>query len=244
MRQLDVLAIQRVSAADRARIEAVDPAVRLTDAGGWFDGEIRETWPAFTVNRYLQPDATGSRHARGTRRIAGERGSDPWRLAVSRGPARPCSAAALVSPAPGRREQPAAWRPVGQRRGGDDVARCRQHAGHGGIRHRRHPVLRQRPAPRGGGTHRAGIQSPRLSAAADRGQDPVRDRCRRHRPRRRPARRCVGHARDRHTAPPATRLRRCRPGFPRLAAPTTCGVSSAKAISSRSAASGRRKPPT
>ncbi|MDA1098861.1 MAG: D-2-hydroxyacid dehydrogenase [Proteobacteria bacterium] len=41
-------------------IEAVDPAIKLTDAGGWFDGEIRETWPAFTCDRYLQPDARGS----------------------------------------------------------------------------------------------------------------------------------------------------------------------------------------
>ncbi|HET8996472.1 MAG TPA: D-2-hydroxyacid dehydrogenase [Acetobacteraceae bacterium] len=60
MRQIDVLAIPRVSAADRARIEAVDPAIRLTDAGGWFDGEVRETWPAFTVRRYLPPDAYGA----------------------------------------------------------------------------------------------------------------------------------------------------------------------------------------
>ena len=60
MRRVEVLAIQRISAADRARIEAVDPAVRLTDAGGWFDGEIRDTWPAQTAARYLAPDATGS----------------------------------------------------------------------------------------------------------------------------------------------------------------------------------------
>ena len=63
MRTVEVLAIQRLSAADRARIEAVDPRVRLTDAGGWFDGEIRATWPAQTVARYLAPDAEG----RGTR---------------------------------------------------------------------------------------------------------------------------------------------------------------------------------
>ncbi len=60
MRTVEVLAIQRISAADRARVEAVDPAVRLTDAGGWFDGEIRDTWPARTAARYLAPDATGS----------------------------------------------------------------------------------------------------------------------------------------------------------------------------------------
>src|SRR5258708_1286042 len=60
MRTIDVLSIQRVSAADRAKIQAIDPAIRLTDAGGWFDGEIRETWPAFTATRYLPPGATGS----------------------------------------------------------------------------------------------------------------------------------------------------------------------------------------
>jgi phosphoglycerate dehydrogenase-like enzyme len=32
----------------------------LTEAGGWFDGEIRETWPAFASARYLSPGATGS----------------------------------------------------------------------------------------------------------------------------------------------------------------------------------------
>ena len=50
---INVLNIQRIGAADRAKIEAVDPAVRLTDAGGWFDGEYRETWPAYTAARYL-----------------------------------------------------------------------------------------------------------------------------------------------------------------------------------------------
>jgi phosphoglycerate dehydrogenase-like enzyme len=59
MRNLNILAMQRTSAADRARIEGVDPAIRLTDAGGWFDGEIRETWPAFTTGRYLGPNANG-----------------------------------------------------------------------------------------------------------------------------------------------------------------------------------------
>jgi glyoxylate/hydroxypyruvate reductase A len=63
MRTLAILAIQAISNADRARIEAVDPAIRLTDAGGWFDGEIRETWPAYAAARYLKSGATG----RGTR---------------------------------------------------------------------------------------------------------------------------------------------------------------------------------
>ena len=60
MRIINVLAIQRTSAAERALIAAVDPAIRLTDAGGWFDGEIRDTWPAATAARYLAPDAVGA----------------------------------------------------------------------------------------------------------------------------------------------------------------------------------------
>src|SRR5579863_1734932 len=60
MQAINVLSIQRSSAAERARIEAVDPGVRLTDAGGWFDGEIRETWTDYAVARYLTPNSTGS----------------------------------------------------------------------------------------------------------------------------------------------------------------------------------------
>ena len=60
MRTINVLATQRISGDDRAKIEASDPAIRLIDAGGWFDGEIRETWTAFAAARYLSPGATGS----------------------------------------------------------------------------------------------------------------------------------------------------------------------------------------
>jgi glyoxylate/hydroxypyruvate reductase A len=60
MQTVNVLSIVRLAPADRAKIEAVDPAVRLTDAGGWFDGEYRETWPAFASARYLAPRAIGS----------------------------------------------------------------------------------------------------------------------------------------------------------------------------------------
>jgi phosphoglycerate dehydrogenase-like enzyme len=60
VRSINVLNIQRLAAAERAKIEAVNPAIRLTDAGGWFDGEYRETWPAYTATRYLRPGANGS----------------------------------------------------------------------------------------------------------------------------------------------------------------------------------------
>jgi phosphoglycerate dehydrogenase-like enzyme len=59
MQRINVLSISRIRAEDRSKIEAVDPAIQLTDAGGWFDGEYRETWPAFTAARYLSPGATG-----------------------------------------------------------------------------------------------------------------------------------------------------------------------------------------
>lgn len=54
MRSINVLATQRISTADRAKIEATDPAVQLIDAGGWFDGEIRETFTAYAA---ALPDA-------------------------------------------------------------------------------------------------------------------------------------------------------------------------------------------
>src|SRR5689334_957 len=60
MPPVDVLFIQRIAAADRAKIAAVDPRVRVTDAGGWFDGEIRETWPVFATSRYLGRNSTGA----------------------------------------------------------------------------------------------------------------------------------------------------------------------------------------
>src|SRR5213075_37639 len=59
MKSVNVLVIQRLSAADHARIKAIDPAINLIDAGGWFDGEYRATWPAYSAARYLSPNSTG-----------------------------------------------------------------------------------------------------------------------------------------------------------------------------------------
>ncbi|HVB16013.1 MAG TPA: NAD(P)-dependent oxidoreductase, partial [Stellaceae bacterium] len=60
MPAINILSIQRSTEAERARIAALDKRVRLVDAGGWFDGEIRDTWTDFAVARYLTPDTTGS----------------------------------------------------------------------------------------------------------------------------------------------------------------------------------------
>src|SRR5262245_28487131 len=60
MRKVNVLTIARLRPGELAMIEAVDPAVRLVDAGGWFDGEMRATWPAYTSERYLGRNANGT----------------------------------------------------------------------------------------------------------------------------------------------------------------------------------------
>jgi phosphoglycerate dehydrogenase-like enzyme len=59
MRTINVLSLTRITPAERTNIEAVDPAIRITDAGGWFDGEYRDTWPAFSSDRYLAQGAVG-----------------------------------------------------------------------------------------------------------------------------------------------------------------------------------------
>lgn len=55
MTEINVLCILRTRDVDRVRIESLDPRIKCIDAGGWFDGEIRETWPPFASARYLGP---------------------------------------------------------------------------------------------------------------------------------------------------------------------------------------------
>lgn len=60
MRNVNILSMVRLSKAEKDRIEAVQPGIQVTDAGGWFDGEIRETWPEYAANRYLPAGSNGS----------------------------------------------------------------------------------------------------------------------------------------------------------------------------------------
>jgi phosphoglycerate dehydrogenase-like enzyme len=53
MSTVDVLVIEPIGDADLGRMAAIDPRVHVVDARGWFDAEIRESWPAWTVRRYL-----------------------------------------------------------------------------------------------------------------------------------------------------------------------------------------------
>jgi hypothetical protein len=49
----EVLVIVPVSDDALNRIAAVDRCLHVVDARGWFDVELRETWPPWTVQRYL-----------------------------------------------------------------------------------------------------------------------------------------------------------------------------------------------
>jgi len=53
MQSVEVLVIPQVSDGALARIANVSPRVKVVDARGWFDAEIRATWPQWTVDRYL-----------------------------------------------------------------------------------------------------------------------------------------------------------------------------------------------
>lgn len=51
---LNVVSLVPLPDAVRERIEAVDPSIRVTAVPGWFDGEMRETWPANTGRQYIR----------------------------------------------------------------------------------------------------------------------------------------------------------------------------------------------
>ncbi|HAA93583.1 MAG: hypothetical protein CMM48_03515 [Rhodospirillaceae bacterium] len=60
---MKILSIIALSDDEQAKIRAIDPSIELTMAPGWFDGEFRDSWPAFCTESYLPPDA----HGHGTR---------------------------------------------------------------------------------------------------------------------------------------------------------------------------------
>jgi len=53
MDRFEVLVIAQVSDAVLDRIANIDSRVKVVDVRGWFDGELRATWPKWTVDRYL-----------------------------------------------------------------------------------------------------------------------------------------------------------------------------------------------
>jgi phosphoglycerate dehydrogenase-like enzyme len=63
---VEVVVIAAVADEALAQIAAVDPRVHVVDARGWFDVEIQQTWPRWTVRRYLgqRESRPSSRHQR------------------------------------------------------------------------------------------------------------------------------------------------------------------------------------
>ena len=53
MEKINVLVIPQVSDEVLQRVQNVDRRLSIIDARGWFDGELRATWPQWTVDRYL-----------------------------------------------------------------------------------------------------------------------------------------------------------------------------------------------
>ena len=56
---LEILSLTNLPEDLQHQIKNLDKDIRLTMAPGWFDGEIRDTWPTFTVDRYLSPMSHG-----------------------------------------------------------------------------------------------------------------------------------------------------------------------------------------
>ena len=53
MNTVEVLIIPQIADAFLDRIAGLDPRINIIDARGWFNGELRATWPKWTVERYL-----------------------------------------------------------------------------------------------------------------------------------------------------------------------------------------------
>lgn len=59
-----VVSITRLTESDQLMIADVDPRVDFLDAGGWFDNEIIDAWPAWTSHRYVgTPEAAAPSRA-------------------------------------------------------------------------------------------------------------------------------------------------------------------------------------
>src|SRR2546422_2154035 len=53
MRTVNLLVIQPIVDEELAQLARLDARLCIMDARGWFDDEIRQTWPQWSVERYL-----------------------------------------------------------------------------------------------------------------------------------------------------------------------------------------------
>ena len=56
---INVLCLTSLPSEIQDQIKAIDPSINLKMAPGWFDDEIRDSWPKFTCDRYLTSKSTG-----------------------------------------------------------------------------------------------------------------------------------------------------------------------------------------
>ena len=77
MDSVQVLVIPQVSDQVLDRIASIDPRIKVVDTRGWFDVELRATWPQWTIDRYLgnrkYPPTSLDQRNRAYRLAAGER---------------------------------------------------------------------------------------------------------------------------------------------------------------------------
>jgi phosphoglycerate dehydrogenase-like enzyme len=78
MERVEVLVLPQVSDKVLHLIQNVDSRVKVVDARGWFDVELRATWPQWTVDRYL-----GARKSPVTRREERNRALDTAQIVLT-----------------------------------------------------------------------------------------------------------------------------------------------------------------
>jgi len=53
MESVEVLLMPQLADEALQRIQSIDRRIKIIDARGWFDVELRATWPQWTVERYI-----------------------------------------------------------------------------------------------------------------------------------------------------------------------------------------------
>ena len=133
MEKINVLVIPQVSDEVLQRVQNIDRRLSIIDARGWFDGELRATWPQWTVDRYL-----GSRKYPSTSLEERNRalalaevvlmGWPPLKDLRARAPRLK-----WLHELPGGSEQFSGYRSLGRRCLSDNLPRANQQTAHGRI---------------------------------------------------------------------------------------------------------------
>ena len=201
----EVLVIVPVPDGALDRIAAVDRCVHVVDARGWFDVELRETWPPWTCNAPRRACESDQLEL-GARQGAGRRRDHPRRLSVSAGSSgsRPWPALFHQLPAGASNLlRGDLWGTIHRHH----LARPWEYPRHGRVRPGQPPPLRPGASPCIGPSGTASLRPSPLSPPAAAGEDRLRRGRRWHRPGGGAAVRQCRHAGDRHAAPGGSRRR-------------------------------------